>query len=883
MLSALAGSGLTAAGIGGPGAAFGAEAPTATTGTTENPPPQVTETTPQAPTQTQGAGQQGTGSPQGTVQPTTTTSTSPTPSGVSTAPSAPATAPAPAAPAAGAPTPAPTVVVQRKQKTTRGGRQLGGTGANTGAGAVAQGAPGAGAQTKQSGPASVPAGTPNGVAPAPQTVGGEAGGLGALLGSAVSAQALDFYRIPLFLLPIYQAAAIQYDVPWQILAAINEVETDYGTDLSVSTAGAVGWMQFMPETWVQYGVDAIDAGYADPYNPVDAIFAAARYLHAAGASHNLHAAILAYNHSQAYVESVLLRAHLIAGYPSSVIATLTGLVDARMPTPGAHLAPGAVYLPAAANAPSANTPAGASSATAGAVPASPVAASPVASADAALHASTVGAAAHGDSARTGGPVVTALPGAKPAPPPLLAAARAEAVANAPAKASQLVDLLGRPGAPVVATQPGRVVHLGHSRVLGRYLVLRDIYGDVFTYAGLGSIVPRYRPAARPRAQVGGTPGAPIRDPAPTLPASVGHQPLTLKVKVKVAHKVQPAPALAAESESETAPPGMGRVRLYAHPGNPVARVAAARAARSRATHGSRWLPLRTGALVSQGTVLGHLGTTPGAGAGQLRFAVRPAGDGSTIDPRPLLANWRQLEVALHPQGSKGEIGLLGATAADALSMSKSELERSVLSDPGVQLDACGRRDVAAGAIDRRVLAVLEFLSRSGLEPTVGALQCPRHRDVAAGLASAHFAGNAVDISAINGIPIAGHQGPGTVTDATIRALLTLRGQFAPERIVSLMKYPEARNTLALAAEWDHIHIDFRAPAATGARVARAAAAGHGTPSVAAASGDLSQSQWEQLLARVAALPQPTVAAKPSSAAIRDPRAALVDRGQTPGG
>ena len=59
-------------------------------------------------------------------------------------------------------------------------------------------------------------------------------------------QALTFYRIPLFLLPIYKAAAVQYGVPWQILAAINEIETDYGTDLSVSTAGAVGWMQFMP-------------------------------------------------------------------------------------------------------------------------------------------------------------------------------------------------------------------------------------------------------------------------------------------------------------------------------------------------------------------------------------------------------------------------------------------------------------------------------------------------------------------------------------------------------------------------------------------------------------------------------------------------------------
>ena len=146
----------------------------------------------------------------------------------------------------------------------------------------------------------------------------QAGALAAeLAGSAASAQALAFYRIPLFLLPIYQAAAVQYGVPWQILAAINEIETNYGSDQSVSTAGAVGWMQFMPATWIQYGVDALNAGYADPYNPVDAIFAAARYLRAAGAASNLHAAILAYNHSDEYASSVLLRAKLISSYPKS--------------------------------------------------------------------------------------------------------------------------------------------------------------------------------------------------------------------------------------------------------------------------------------------------------------------------------------------------------------------------------------------------------------------------------------------------------------------------------------------------------------------------------------------------------------------------------------
>jgi len=35
------------------------------------------------------------------------------------------------------------------------------------------------------------------------------------------------------------------------LAAIQRVETNTENDLSVSTAGAGGWMQFMAATWIQ--------------------------------------------------------------------------------------------------------------------------------------------------------------------------------------------------------------------------------------------------------------------------------------------------------------------------------------------------------------------------------------------------------------------------------------------------------------------------------------------------------------------------------------------------------------------------------------------------------------------------------------------------------
>lgn len=110
---------------------------------------------------------------------------------------------------------------------------------------------------------------------------------------------------------LWRTAGTAYDVPWQLLGAINEIETANGTFLHVSPAGAVGWMQFMPSTWQRYGLDADGNGAADPWNPTDAVFAAARYLTAAGVQADPPAAVWAYNHAGWYVQDVLARARRI--------------------------------------------------------------------------------------------------------------------------------------------------------------------------------------------------------------------------------------------------------------------------------------------------------------------------------------------------------------------------------------------------------------------------------------------------------------------------------------------------------------------------------------------------------------------------------------------
>jgi hypothetical protein len=852
MLSALAGGGLSVVGLGGP-LAGGALATDASATPSEGATAPVTTPTPATPAPATGAGT-GTGDEPANTSPTSTPQ-----------PSTPQPASTPATPPV---VEIPTVVVQRqrRQKTTPSKKTSANLTATHGQSSDIQPTTGS-----TQGPTT--ASGPNGVAPSPQVVAAQAGALAAELAtSAASVQALGFYRIPLFLLPIYRAAAIQYGVPWQILAAINEVETDYGSDLSVSSAGAEGWMQFEPSTWLQYGVDALDAGYADPYNPVDAIFAAARYLHAAGAAKDLRTAILAYNHSEAYADSVLLRAKLISSYPKSVIATLTGLVDARLPVTGKHVSWGALLpAPASPSSATANAKAvtGDAKTASSAAPPSDSAPSPT--------AATAGSTMQSDSATA---AAGSVPGSVPAPSPTAAASGAASGAEKADAAPQFVELMSAPNASVVAVQDGRILGLGSSHRLGKYVILRDIYGDVFTYAGLGSIAPSYR--------LGKVSSAALIASA-KLAASAGtggDLPLTLRVKQSHAQTTSSQNSVPAGS-AESVPAATGKVRLFANPGNPDALAAAARVTTSTPAKGSgHGEPLRRGSLVAEGTVLGHVLVPHAAKDGHLRFAVQPAGDTGSIDPRPVLANWKELDAALHPQGAKGQADLLGATASDVFLLSKSQLELAVLSDSGITLDARARHEVASGAIDRRVLAVLAFLSRSGLKPTVQALHRGPILSTAAGhrAASDSDTGGAVDISAVNGIPIAGHEGSGSIADSTIRTLLTLQGEYAPHQITSLMKYPDAANTLATRAHANAIQVDFQPSAATlgltGAKVAKAhsAAAGKAASSPLQASTTLSLAQWNELLARIGAIPAPKVAAKPTSAAIRDPQAAPSNRG-----
>jgi membrane-bound lytic murein transglycosylase B len=101
------------------------------------------------------------------------------------------------------------------------------------------------------------------------------------------------------LLAYYRAAQGRFGVPWNLLAAVNFVESAFGKLRSASAAGAQGPMQFMPATWRTYGLGG------NVHDSHDAILGAANYLHASGAPRDLRRALHAYNPSPSYVDAVL--------------------------------------------------------------------------------------------------------------------------------------------------------------------------------------------------------------------------------------------------------------------------------------------------------------------------------------------------------------------------------------------------------------------------------------------------------------------------------------------------------------------------------------------------------------------------------------------------
>jgi Transglycosylase SLT domain len=552
---------------------------------------------------------------------------------------------------------------------------------------------------------------------------------------------IDSFEIPPFLLPIYQACGTEYGIPWEVLASINKIETAFGTNTNVSSAGAVGWMQFLPSSWEAFGLDANGDGKKDPYNPVDAICAAAHYLKLAGGNDDLYQAIFAYNHADWYVQEVLLYARAYGRLPSDLVGSLTGLTE------GAH-------FPIAADARYAD--------------------------DVAARA----ALEKGESPDYGN--------------------AAEVISSSPTPRG--INIFSKRGAPVVAVNDGIIRKLGRSERLGNFVVLEDTYGNRYTYAELGSLVRDRRLVVMPTGQ---------------------------EKRVPV--------------ESQNLRP-----RLRAYPdrtGNGEETAGdAVEAALAASGKGS----LKVGSKVIAGTVLARVAAGEEGIDPHINFSIRPAGKGAPrIDPKPILDGWKLLE-ATAIYRAKGKSPFAKLSGAGVLLLSKEALVKRVLADKGLEIYECGREDIAAGRIDRRILAMLEYLSTSGYELRITSLQCGHGLLTTSGNVSEHSTGDAVDIAVINGTPVTGHQGPGTPTDDLIHEVLRLQGTMHPHQVISLEDLP-GETSFAMADHYDHVHVGYQ-PLEGGAEKFAAI---------------LKPDQWQRLIDRLGEIENPSVPVHPSKYAVPD--------------
>ena len=128
--------------------------------------------------------------------------------------------------------------------------------------------------------------------------------------------------------------------------------------------------------------------------------------------------------------------------------------------------------------------------------------------------------------------------------------------------------------------------------------------------------------------------------------------------------------------------------------------------------------------------------------------------------------------------------------------------------------------------------MLEFLSESGLQPTVSALR-PAH----------------VDLWKLNGTTVRGHQNKGGVVETAVKKLMTLQGTARPQRIVS--KFSFGGNTFSLPDHGDHVTISFRPRFGNNKKLG------------AEAGAILKPGQWTDLINRLRTLTNPRVSATPS--------------------
>jgi transglycosylase-like protein with SLT domain len=541
--------------------------------------------------------------------------------------------------------------------------------------------------------------------------------------------ALNQFAVPPFLVPIYVSAGRAYGIPWNVLASINQIETDFGRlgACAVSSAGAAGWMQFMPGTWKTYGVDASGDGFADPCNPVDAIYAAARYLRASGGDKDIRKAIFSYNHAGWYVDRVLKTASIYGSLPDGIVAETGSMAFGRFPVRGK--------------------------------------------------------VSYGDDFR-----------------------KAQAAKQTP-EGLNIVAQTNKTSA--VATQNVKVTQVLLDSQMAR------------AFRRQGQL--RRRGVARPKVTVGQATTSAVRATVAVQSISAPILPLLGQAAPKVAGITGLAARSALGSKAVSAllfktvvrnvgavvardgmPPGYAVSR---HAGLGVVVTDAVGNHYSYSGLGKLAPGIRPGQKLRGGQLIGAL---PPKRDATVLFGIRGSG-GQLVDPRPLVDGYRLQEAAnyynaVKPLGGNPFLPDPARHAGSITGGNQTDLERRVLSDPGIVIYPGGRGDIEHHIIDKRVLGALLYLRANGLKLYISCLRNGHSFYTAAGGISAHSFGAAVDIAGFNGQAVTGHQGPGSLTEQAIKLLMKLKGAAQPRQLISLMSL--GGPSFAMADHYNHLHVGY---------------------------------------------------------------------------
>jgi hypothetical protein len=148
---------------------------------------------------------------------------------------------------------------------------------------------------------------------------------------------------------------------------------------------------------------------------------------------------------------------------------------------------------------------------------------------------------------------------------------------------------------------------------------------------------------------------------------------------------------------------------------------------------------------------------------------------------------------------------LGALV-NGLEKAKKSLGQRLLDDPAISIYQGGRNDIANNKVDVRVLALISYLHQAFGKVTVSSLVSGHRLYARPGVISAHIYGRAVDIAALGGTSILGHQEPGGITEEAVKDILLLPNEVMPKQVISLLGL--GGPSFPLADHYNHIHVGY---------------------------------------------------------------------------